>query len=127
MRKSILYFVALIYLLPSVLFANELLIKDDLACQNGDGEKCSFIASVFYIGEGFPYAPKGDIVKAVEYYQKACDLNLAGSCTFAGMIYYLDKEIQQDIKKSRVLLSKGCALGDDLGCSYLKSDIFKEN
>lgn len=120
MKKSISCFIALIFLLPSVLFANELFINDDLACQSGDGEKCESIAVSFYLGGSLLYATEGNTIKASEYFQKACDLNFSRNCAFAGIIYLFDKDIQQDIEKSRELLLKSCILGNELGCSYLE-------
>lgn len=57
--------------------------------------------------KGKPYSETADQVKAIEYYQKACDLNVGLDCSLAGLIYYLDKN---DKEQTKQLFTRGCEL-----------------
>jgi len=72
---------------------------------------------------GFKYITgkdvKQDDFKAVKFFQKACDLNFRGGCSFLGLMYGKGKGVKQDDFKAVKFYQKACDLNDGSGCSNL--------
>ncbi|WP_412081015.1 sel1 repeat family protein [Helicobacter pylori] len=45
-----------------------------------------------------------DYIQAKKYFEKACDLNNSGGCSFLGDLYRSGDGVKQDLKKSRSIL-----------------------
>ncbi|GAA9421284.1 hypothetical protein BTM429_02910 [Helicobacter pylori] len=61
-----------------------------------------------------------DFSKAKGYFEKACDLNNGGGCSFLGGLYYNGDGVKQDSKKAAALFEKACKLGYKKACEMLK-------
>ena len=57
-----------------------------------------------------------DYKKAVELYQKACDLGNAGAYCNLGNMYYKGFGVAVDKNKALQLYKKSCDMGDERGC-----------
>ena len=68
---------------------------------------------------GFKYITgkdvKQDDFKAVKFFQKACDLNFRGGCSFLGLMYGKGKDVKQDDFKAVKFYQKACDLNDGSG------------
>ncbi|MCH4601365.1 tetratricopeptide repeat protein [Helicobacter pylori] len=62
---------------------------------------------------------KQDFFKAKGYFEKACDLNNGGGCSFLGDLHRSGDGVKQDSKKAAQFYSKGCELNNSMGCSFL--------
>ncbi|GAA7148441.1 tetratricopeptide repeat protein [Helicobacter pylori] len=62
---------------------------------------------------------KQDFSKARKYFEKACDLNNGGGCSFLGDLYRSGDGVKQDLKKAAQFYSKACELKEGLGCKGL--------
>jgi len=56
----------------------------------------------------------------VTLYSKACDMGSAGGCFNFGESYRTGDGVQKDKEKAKLLLGKGCSMGDQEGCDKLK-------
>ncbi|GAA7978220.1 hypothetical protein HpCS12_04130 [Helicobacter pylori] len=63
---------------------------------------------------------KQDFFKARKYFEKACDLNNGGGCSFLGDLYRSGDGVKQDSKKAAQFYSKACKLGLQKACEILK-------
>lgn len=63
---------------------------------------------------------KQDFSKARKYFEKACDLNNGGGCSFLGGLYYNGDGVKQDSKKAAALFEKACKLGYKKACEMIK-------
>jgi TPR repeat protein len=54
--------------------------------------------------------------KAVEYWQKACDLNNINGCNILGFAYENGKNVKQSRSQSLKYYGKSCDLKSQLGC-----------
>ncbi|KNE24244.1 beta-lactamase [Helicobacter pylori] len=63
---------------------------------------------------------KQDFSKAKGYFEKACDLNNGGGCSFLGDLYRSGDGVKQDLTKAAQFYSKACKLGDQEACEILK-------
>ncbi|GAA9267556.1 hypothetical protein HpHA227_03450 [Helicobacter pylori] len=63
---------------------------------------------------------KQDFSQARKYFEKACDLNNGGGCSFLGGLYYNGDGVKQDSKKAAALFEKACKLGYKKACEMLK-------
>ncbi|GAA7096906.1 hypothetical protein Kyoto55A_01180 [Helicobacter pylori] len=63
---------------------------------------------------------KQDFSKARKYFEKACDLNNGGGCSFLEVLYYNGDGVKQDSKKAVALFEKACKLGYKKACEMLK-------
>ncbi|WP_181226519.1 tetratricopeptide repeat protein [Helicobacter pylori] len=64
---------------------------------------------------------KQDFSKAKGYFEKACDLNNGGGCSFLGDLYRSGDGVKQNLTKAAQYISKACKLGNQKAC-----EIFKE-
>jgi TPR repeat protein len=71
----------------------------DQACEGGDINGCSN-------EEG--------------HYSKACEGGDANGCSFLGDYYRAGIGVAKDPDKARQFLTKGCNMGDQVGCDWLK-------
>ncbi|MGL2793748.1 tetratricopeptide repeat protein [Helicobacter pylori] len=63
---------------------------------------------------------KQDFSKARKYFEKACDLNNSGGCSFLGDLYRSGDGVKQDSIKAAQFYSKACKLGNQKACEILK-------
>jgi TPR repeat protein len=78
---------------------------------------------------------KQDYFKALEYFQKACELNSGGGCSNLGVAYKHGNGVKQDYFKAVEYYRKACDLKNKLGCENyaklkkmtLKKEIKKDN
>ncbi|GAA7725595.1 hypothetical protein HpMMM95_01870 [Helicobacter pylori] len=63
---------------------------------------------------------KQDFFKARKYFEKACDLNNSGGCSFLGMLYEYGQGVEKNLTKAAQFYSKACKLGDQEACEVLK-------
>ncbi|GAA9692776.1 hypothetical protein VN1183_02090 [Helicobacter pylori] len=63
---------------------------------------------------------KQDFSKARKYFEKACDLNNGGGCSFLGVLYYNGQGVEKDLTKAAYFYSKACKLGNQKACEVLK-------
>ena len=85
------------------------------ACELKDARVCD------QIGRNFLHFEAGlnpDLVSAMEFFDKACALDYAPSCTHLAGLYAQGKELRRNLKKAKKYFDKGCTLSDGLGCFY---------
>ncbi|GAA9654270.1 hypothetical protein HpVa89_02090 [Helicobacter pylori] len=63
---------------------------------------------------------KQDFSKARKYFEKACDLNNGGGCSFLGVLYYNGQGVEKDLTKATYFYSKACKLGYKKACEMIK-------
>ena len=63
---------------------------------------------------------KQDYKKAMELYQKACDLGGADACYDVASLYLEAKGVEQNFKTAKEYFGKACDLGDQFGCDDYK-------
>jgi TPR repeat protein len=79
------------------------------------GSECINFGYKYHIGEGV----KQDDFKAIEFLQKACDLNHARGCFSLGLMYDKGEGVKQDDFRSVEFYQKACGLNVGEGCSNL--------
>ena len=92
--------------------SNSLYLK---ACELKDAKVCD------QIGRNFLHFEAGlnpDLVSAMEFFDKACALDYAPSCTHIAGLYAQGKVLRRNLKKAKKYFDKGCTLSDGLGCFY---------
>ncbi|GAA7065783.1 hypothetical protein HpCHN105_01160 [Helicobacter pylori] len=72
------------------------------------------------MGLGVKSYDKQDFTQARKYFERACDLNNGGGCSFLGVLYYNGDGVKQDSKKAVALFEKACKLGYKKACEMLK-------
>ena len=93
--------------------AAKLFVKE---CNEGNANSCGVYA--FYLDPKSPdYGVKKDEKKALKYYEKACNLKDAQSCTIIGRKYYEKGKITL----AKKYLKKGCNLKDFVACKVYNS------
>ncbi|ALM81436.1 hypothetical protein APV63_07450 [Helicobacter pylori] len=60
-----------------------------------------------------------DFTRAKEYFEKACELNEALTCTLVGEFYRDGEGVAKDLKKAFEYSAKACELNDAKGCYAL--------
>ncbi len=78
------------------------------------GRECAVLGAAYFKGTGV----KQDYVKAVEFFQKACDLDEGSGCTNLGIAYEYGKGVRKSINKALKYYGKACDLKFALGCEY---------
>jgi TPR repeat protein len=79
------------------------------------------------VGDSSPYGDacadygfeEKDPVRSADAFEKACNWNNARGCTALGLDYREGLGRPKDEARARVLLSKGCDLGEDHACKAL--------
>ncbi|WP_236616565.1 sel1 repeat family protein [Helicobacter pylori] len=61
-----------------------------------------------------------DLIKATQFYSKACDLKDGMGCKNLGALYYNGDGVKQNSKKAVALFKKACKLGYKKACEMLK-------
>ena len=85
-------------------------------CLGGNANSCGVYA--FYLDPKSPsYGVKKDAKLALTFYEKACSLKDAQSCTIIGRKYYE----KGNLKEAKIYLQKGCKLGDMVACKVKNS------
>lgn len=97
-------------------------------CDEGDAESCVFVGVKYLLGydtyssyNGFDSVQietEKDIVKAREFFQKACDAGDAKTCK--------EYQLTQDVSKFKAILEKGCSSGDQNACPRLGELYYEE-
>jgi TPR repeat protein len=92
-------------------------LETERACLAGDpGEPCYEAGRCFYFGRNaFPR----DRVRAVEAYQRGCNLGDSRACNNLGDALAYGEGIERDIARSAVTFERACHLGEELGCANL--------
>ncbi len=85
-------------------------------------EKCNMFLNLYSVLLGSMYGlgagVKQSDLKAVEYYQKACDLDDGESCFNLGFMHYAGIGIRQSKTKALEYFGKACDLKSKDGCKY---------
>ncbi len=79
------------------------------------GRECAVLGGAYVEGKGV----KQDYVKAVKFFQKACDLDEGWGCGILGAMYKEGIGVKQDDLKAVKFYQKACDLNDSNGCSNL--------
>ena len=91
--------------------------KFAVACDTNNGLACAKLGALYQLGKDI----LPDTKKALELYEKGCELGSKEACSGAGGIY-----VSSDKEKARTLLNKGCELGDGFSCATAGSYLLEE-
>ncbi len=94
-------------------FDSNLIKNLDKECSQGDGSACLSLGEFYQTGEEV----REDQVKALFYYEKACDLDNSVSCSIAGSYYASDNKEAKALE----LYQKACSMNHVDSCAYLAS------
>ncbi|RUS90557.1 hypothetical protein EGW08_001645 [Elysia chlorotica] len=84
-------------------------------------KSCYKYGQCLLTGKGVP-GNKVDLISALQYYEKSCDLGLAGGCFNAAQLRMTDKaKSQANVDKAVALLDKACNLKDGEACYRLSA------
>ena len=86
-------------------------------CDSDDAKSCLLYGRIYNLPDG----PENELAGYI-FYEKACDLNLAEGCDFAGGEYglYEDQDYGvNDFNKAEKYLKKGCELNNAHACAHL--------
>ncbi len=75
-----------------------------------------FLGVLYENGEGV----EKNLIKAAQFYSKACDLNNGRGCNNLGVLYEYGQGVEKDLTKAAYFYSKACKLGEQLACESLK-------
>ncbi|WP_297453849.1 tetratricopeptide repeat protein [Persephonella sp.] len=90
--------------------------QNEIACGNNNAVGCRNLGNMYYNGYGVPK----NVNLALQYYDKACNLNDAESCNLVGIIYYrLDQQKNKDLYMK--YFQKACDLNLGVGCYNIGS------
>ncbi|MEO0467163.1 MAG: TonB family protein [Pseudomonadota bacterium] len=89
----------------------------EAACSGGVMEACHDLAHSYENGYGVPK----DIGRAQVFFSRACDGNLAQSCSILGLLYHTGQIDEPGgepamLQKAKTYYDRGCQGGDALGC-----------
>ena len=87
------------------------------ACDANDAQACARAGALYQLGKDILPDPK----KALELYEKGCELGAKEACSGAGGMY-----VSSDKEKARALLNKSCELGDGFSCATAGSYLLEE-
>lgn len=87
------------------------------ACDANNALACAKLGALYQLGKDILPDPK----KALELYEKGCELGAKEGCSGAGGMY-----VATDKEKARALLNKGCELGDGFSCATAGSYLLEE-
>lgn len=94
-------------------------MKEDVeACHRGDKVSCEDVADAYDAGDGVPH----DQAKALEYYNKACQMDSAYGCRRYGIFidpYFEEYKVVKNQQGSAAAYKKGCDLNDAGACNNL--------
>jgi len=94
--------------------------KDQIKCDNGDGEACNNLANLYFFGE---CGKQKDALTGHKLLDKACDLSHHQSCVYIAELYYGKNEI-----KVADYWAKGCKRGSNYEvCEAAINKYFKYN
>ena len=86
-------------------------------CKIKHASACDALGRLFYKGQGVPK----DTARSVDNFELACGLGNALSCQTGGLLLVNGEGgVTKDEKRGKVLLAKGCKLGDAKSCSASK-------
>ncbi|GFO10711.1 cytochrome c oxidase assembly factor 7 homolog [Plakobranchus ocellatus] len=84
-------------------------------------KSCYKYGQCLLTGKGVP-GNKADLISALQYYEKSCDLGLGGGCFNAAQLRMTDKvKSQQNTDKLVALLDRACELKDGEACYRLSA------
>ena len=84
--------------------------KFAVACDANNGLACAKLGALYQLGKDI----LPDTKKALELYEKGCELGDGFSCATAGS-YLLE---EKKFKEAYALFEKACKIGDSLGCQF---------
>ena len=84
-------------------------------CARGDAGSCNNLGTMYAVGNGVEPAPE----RALTFYQKACDADLALACANLGSAYSYGTGVPKDRGRAAAAYEKACQKGLALGCSNL--------
>lgn len=83
-------------------------------CKKSHAGACDSLGRLFYKGQGVPKDP----ARSVDNFERACGLGKALSCQTGGLLLVNGEGgVKQDEKRGKMLLAKGCKLGDAKSCA----------
>ena len=90
----------------------EALAKFEAGCLANDVKSCVKVGAIYQLGKTALPNPS----KALEYYNKACEVGEVEGCSAAGGIY-----LDNDPQKARELCNKACEQNDGYSCGMIGS------
>ncbi len=88
----------------------------------GNGKSCLELGLLYIKGHGV----EQDTAKALEYYEKACDLGLGEGGMALGVLYANGQDtLRQDYTRAKTYFERACDLGDGRGC-YVLGTIYED-
>lgn len=120
MKNFLIFLVIILGFNNFVLAGNKIDLNDfKKQCNNGDGDSCSRLASLFYGNFGFQ-----DYNKAFIYSKKSCEFNSAAGCmAFADAFNFGLGSTKKDLSKAIKYYKKSCDLGSGTGCALAGANI----
>lgn len=102
------------------------------ACDLDDGLRCHILGNMYdghityyYDGDNETFYRESGIIenkmKAISFYEKACNLNNHNGCFYMGLRYTTGNVISKDLIKAKYFFKKSCNLGYDRSCRKLKT------
>jgi TPR repeat protein len=84
-------------------------------CAAGSADRCRRLAVTYALGRG----AEQDEARATALYGRACDMNDAPACVFAGQMQEYARGVPKDDAKAAALYGRACDLGWPPGCYNL--------
>lgn len=81
-------------------------------CNNGDGESCYMLGSLYYGGDGVAR----NLERAAALFQQSCSAGFTRGCGQIGESYLFGEGVPKDLGKARRILEKACDAGYGPGC-----------
>jgi uncharacterized protein len=89
-------------------------LEAEHACLTGEPETCYQVGLCFYFGRNaFPR----DRGRAVEAYERGCDLGDSRACNNLGDALAYGDGVERDVVRSAATFDRACRLGEALGCA----------
>ncbi len=80
-----------------------------------EGFACNMLAEMYKKG----FADEKDIIKAMEFYKKACDSNVGSACSNIALILIQNNNSKVENVEINNLFQKACSLNYGIGCLNL--------
>jgi len=110
MKKTVLMFIAALGILSAG-------VPGEANCMEGSAEACMKAAKAYSSAE---MCAKDGGAKAVQLYEKACELGNADGCIAAGTSYEFYQGVGYDKDKAVALYKKACDMGAEAACIMAK-------
>lgn len=90
-------------------------------CQQNSGYACVELGKIYETGAlGKPR----DSMRAIEYYQRSCDLFEGEGCRLIGLIYRNGQGVQVDNERAHEYFARGCRTGHPRSCYHVAADLY---